>query len=237
MQLEVGAILEGKVTGITKFGAFVELPEGKTGMVHISEVAPTYVKEIRDYLTENQQVKVKVLSISDEGRGVPVGMHASGKPTPEVIYTVLHAGGKFEEAGYKVSGGLHGVGASVVNALSDWLEVKVYRDGKVYYQRYQTGGKPVEPLKVIGESDKGRTGTTVTFKPDDQIFTETTVYDYDILKIRLRELAFLNRGLRITLYDDREDPKKDSFHYEGGIREYVEMLNKNKNPIMLQLLM
>ena len=139
---------------------------------------------------------------------------------------------KFGGGGYKVSGGLHGVGASVVNALSDWLEVKVYRDGKIFITKdIKQEVNQLMPLKVLGECDKDRTGTTVTFKPDDQIFTETTVYDYDTLKTRLRELAFLNRGLRITLYDDRETPRKDSFHYEGGIREYVEMLNKNKNAI------
>ena len=172
------------------------------------------------------------ITVKDDGRGIPVDIHPkTGKSTVETVYTVLHAGGKFGGGGYKVSGGLHGVGASVVNALSDWLEVRVYKNGQVYYQRYQTGGHPVEPLKVIGSCDVNRTGTTVTFKPDDQIFTETTVYDYDILKTRLRELAFLNKGLRITLYDDREDQRKDTFCYEGGIREYIEMLNKNKNPI------
>ena len=193
----------------------------------IDEALAGYCTHIEVTINKDNSITVK-----DDGRGIPVDIHPkTGKSTVETVYTVLHAGGKFGGGGYKVSGGLHGVGASVVNALSDWLEVKVYRGGKVYYQRYQTGGKPVESLKVIEECNADRTGTTVTFKPDDQIFTETTVYDYDILKTRLRELAFLNRGLRITLYDDREDPKKDSFHYEGGIREYVEMLNKNKNPI------
>ena len=193
----------------------------------IDEALAGYCTHIEVTINKDNSITVK-----DDGRGIPVDIHPkTGKSTVETVYTVLHAGGKFGGGGYKVSGGLHGVGASVVNALSDWLEVKVYRGGKVYYQRYQTGGKPVEALKVIEECDINRTGTTVTFKPDDQIFTDTTVYDYDILKTRLRELAFLNRGLCITLYDDREDPKKDSFHYEGGIREYVEMLNKNKSPI------
>ncbi len=172
------------------------------------------------------------ITVKDDGRGIPVDIHPkTGKSTVETVYTVLHAGGKFGGGGYKVSGGLHGVGASVVNALSDWLEVRVYKNGNVYYQRYSRGGHPDEDLKVIDHCDENRTGTTVSFKPDDQIFVETTVYDYDILKSRLKELAFLNKGLRISLYDDREPDKKDTFCYEGGIREYVEMLNKNKNPI------
>ena len=172
------------------------------------------------------------ITVKDDGRGIPVDIHPkTGKSTVETVYTVLHDGGKFGGGGYKVSGGLHGVGASVVNALSDWLEVRVYKNGNVYYQRYSRGGHPDEDLKVIDHCDENRTGTTVSFKPDDQIFVETTVYDYDILKSRLKELAFLNKGLRISLYDDREPDKKDTFCYEGGIREYVEMLNKNKNPI------
>ena len=170
--------------------------------------------------------------VKDDGRGIPVDIHPkTGKSTVETVYTVLHAGGKFGGGGYKVSGGLHGVGASVVNALSDWLEVKVYRDGKVYYQRYSHGGHPDDELKEIDTCDSDRSGTTVHFLPDDEIFTETTVYDYDILKTRLKELAFLNKGLKISLYDDREAGKKDSFYYEGGLVEYVQMLNKNKNPI------
>ncbi|HIS38729.1 MAG TPA: DNA topoisomerase (ATP-hydrolyzing) subunit B [Candidatus Onthousia faecavium] len=193
----------------------------------IDEALAGYCTHIEVTINKDNSITVK-----DDGRGIPVDIHPkTGKSTVETVYTVLHAGGKFGGGGYKVSGGLHGVGASVVNALSDWLEVKVYKNGKVYYQRYQTGGHPVEDLKVIDSCDVKRTGTTVTFKPDDQIFTETTVYDYDVLKTRLRELAFLNRGLRITLYDDREEPKKDTFCYEGGIREYVEMLNKSKTAI------
>ena len=172
------------------------------------------------------------ITVKDDGRGIPVDIHPkTGKSTVETVYTVLHAGGKFGGGGYKVSGGLHGVGASVVNALSDWLEVKVYKNGNVYYQRFSNGGHPEGELKIIDQCDKDRTGTTVKFLPDDAIFTETTVYDYEILKTRLKELAFLNKGLRITLYDDREADKKDSFCYEGGILEYVQMLNKNKNPI------
>ena len=172
------------------------------------------------------------ITVKDDGRGIPTEIHKkTGKSTVETVYTVLHAGGKFGGGGYKVSGGLHGVGASVVNALSDWLEVRVYREGNVYYQRYSNGGHPEEELKIVDHCDKDRTGTTVTFKPDDQIFTETLVYDYEVLRTRLQELAFLNKGLRITLYDDRLDKRKDSYCYEGGLIEYVSMLNKNKTPI------
>ena len=170
--------------------------------------------------------------VKDDGRGIPVDIHPkTGKSTVETVYTVLHAGGKFGGGGYKVSGGLHGVGASVVNALSDWLEVKVYKNSNIYYQRFSHGGHPDDDLKIIDQCDENRTGTTVHFLPDDQIFTETTIYDYDILKNRLKELAFLNKGLRISLFDEREADKKDSFCYEGGLVEYVQMLNKNKNPI------
>ena len=176
--------------------------------------------------------KENTITVKDNGRGVPVEVHPkTGKSTVETVYTVLHAGGKFGGGGYKVSGGLHGVGASVVNALSEWMEVRVYKNGNVYYQRYSNGGHPEEDLKVIGSCDDDRTGTTVTFKPDPDIFEETTVFDYDILKTRLRELAFLNRGLRISLYDLREDSVSDTFCYEGGISEYVAMLNKDKKPI------
>ena len=193
----------------------------------IDEALAGYCKHIEVTIGKDNSITVK-----DDGRGIPVDIHPkTGKSTVETVYTVLHAGGKFGGGGYKVSGGLHGVGASVVNALSDWLEVKVYKNGNVYYQRYSNGGHPEEDLKIIDKCDSNRTGTTVTFLPDDAIFTETTVYDYDILKTRLKELAFLNKGLRISLYDDREADKKDSFFYEGGIVEYVEMLNKNKNPI------
>ena len=170
--------------------------------------------------------------VKDDGRGIPVDIHPkTGKSTVETVYTVLHAGGKFGGGGYKVSGGLHGVGASVVNALSDWLEVKVYKNSNVYYQRFSHGGHPDDDLKIIDQCDENRTGTTVHFLPDDQIFTETTIYDYDILKNRLKELAFLNKGLRISLFDEREADKKDSFCYFFGLVEYVQMLNKNKNPI------
>ena len=193
----------------------------------IDEALAGYCKHIEVTVCKDNSIIVK-----DDGRGIPVDIHPkTGKSTVETVYTVLHAGGKFGGGGYKVSGGLHGVGASVVNALSDWLEVKVYRDGNVYFQRYSHGGHPEDELKVIDKCDNTRTGTTVHFLPDDQIFTETTIYDYEILKTRLKELAFLNKGLRITLYDDREADKKDSFYYEGGLVEYVQMLNKSKNPI------
>ena len=176
--------------------------------------------------------KENTITVKDNGRGVPVEIHPkTGKSTVETVYTVLHAGGKFGGGGYKVSGGLHGVGASVVNALSEWMEVRVYKNGNIYYQRYSNGGHPVDDLKIIDNCDEDRTGTTVTFKPDPDIFEETTIFDYEILKTRLRELAFLNRGLRISLYDLREDDKSDSFCYEGGISEYVAMLNKDKKPI------
>ncbi len=176
--------------------------------------------------------KENTITVKDNGRGVPVEIHPkTGKSTVETVYTVLHAGGKFGGGGYKVSGGLHGVGASVVNALSEWMEVRVYKNGNVYYQRYVNGGHAEEDLKIIDSCDDDRTGTTVTFKPDPDIFEETTIFDYEILKTRLRELAFLNRGLRISLYDLREDDKSDSFCYEGGISEYVAMLNKDKKPI------
>ena len=176
--------------------------------------------------------KENTITVKDNGRGIPVDIHPkTGLSTVETVYTVLHAGGKFGGGGYKVSGGLHGVGASVVNALSSWLEVTVYKNGKVYFQRFENGGKPVEKLKEIGECSMDRTGTSVTFKPDPSIFEETTVFDYDTLKQRVRELAFLNRNLKLILIDDREVDKKDEFLYEGGIREYVKMINTNKKPI------
>lgn len=176
--------------------------------------------------------KGNTITVKDDGRGMPTGTNAkTGLSTIETIFTVLHAGGKFGGGGYKVSGGLHGVGASVVNALSTWLEVTVYRDGKIYYQKFENGGHPVEPLKEIGTCDINRTGTTVTFKADPEIFTETTIYNYDTLAKRLQELAFLNKGIRIMLLDERDEERKQEFLYHGGIIEYVEMLNKNKTPI------
>ena len=172
------------------------------------------------------------VTVQDNGRGIPVGIHAkTGISTVETVYTVLHAGGKFGGGGYKVSGGLHGVGASVVNALSSRVDVQVKRDGKIYECKFANGGKTVQPLKEVGTCDIKDTGTKVTFKPDADIF-DTEIYDYETLKVRSRELAFLNKELRITLTDDRVDPaKKDTFMYEGGISEYVKFLNQNKTPI------
>ena len=171
------------------------------------------------------------ITVIDNGRGIPVGInHKTGLPAVEVVFTVLHAGGKFGGGGYKVSGGLHGVGASVVNALSVWLEVEICSGGKVYMQRYERG-KVVKKLEVIGECDMEKTGTKVTFLPDGEIFEET-VYDYDILKQRLRETAFLTKGLRIVLHDYREEEVREhTFHYEGGIKEFVAYLNKSKTPL------
>lgn len=171
------------------------------------------------------------ITVRDDGRGIPTDINTkTGKPAVEVVFTVLHAGGKFGGGGYKVSGGLHGVGASVVNALSKWLEVKVCRNGKVHYQRYEYG-KVVEPLKIIGNCDENFTGTEVTFLPDDSIFEET-LYDYKTLEIRLRETAFLTKNLRIVLRDIREEDEiEKTFHYEGGIKEFVTYLNKGKTPL------
>ena len=176
------------------------------------------------------------ITVEDNGRGIPVGInHDSGKTAVEVVFTILHAGGKFGGGGYKVSGGLHGVGASVVNALSEWLEVQIYRDGKEYKQRYERG-HTMYPLKEIGECAADKSGTTVTFLPDKEIFEET-VYDYDILKQRLREMAFLTKGLKIILKDTREESKKETtFHYEGGIREFVSYLNKSKEALYPEII-
>lgn len=169
------------------------------------------------------------ITVIDDGRGIPVDINKKkGIPAVEVVFTILHAGGKFGGGGYKVSGGLHGVGASVVNALSEWLEVEVHRDGKIHKQRYERG-KVVHSLQVVGDTD--RTGTTVHFLPDKEIFEET-VYDFEILRQRLREMAFLTKGLKIVLVDNREEiPKEREFHYEGGIKEFVSYLNRNKEPL------
>ena len=194
----------------------------------IDEALAGYCKNIEIIINKDNSITVK-----DDGRGIPVGIHPkTGISTVETVYTVLHAGGKFGGGGYKVSGGLHGVGASVVNALSKWVTVTVYKDCKIYEAKFVDGGKIAQKLTAIGECEPNRTGTTVSFKPDPDIF-DTDVYDYETLKVRVRELAFLNRGLKITLRDDRddEDTTGDSFHYEGGISEYVRFLNQNKTPI------
>ena len=192
----------------------------------IDEALAGFCNEIKVILEKGDIVKV-----IDNGRGMPTGKHAkTGKSTVETILTVLHAGGKFGGGGYKVSGGLHGVGASVVNALSEWLEVHVHREGHIYYQRFEKGGVPVGDLKIIGDCDD--TGTIVSFKADPLIFNETTIYDYDTLNQRIRELAFLNKGLKLILEDHRNEPyKKNEYHYEGGIKEYVAYLNRNKTAI------
>jgi len=171
------------------------------------------------------------ITVIDDGRGIPTGInHKAGIPAVEVVFTVLHAGGKFGGGGYKVSGGLHGVGASVVNALSNWVEVEIKREGKIFKQRYERG-KTMYPLKEIGTCNPEETGTKVTFLPDDTIF-ETTVFDYKTLKVRLRETAFLTKGLRITLTDNRsEEVKEESFHYEGGIKEFVQYINRGNKPL------
>ena len=185
------------------------------------------------YVTINKDNSVTVI---DNGRGIPVGInHKAGLPAVEVVFTVLHAGGKFGGGGYKVSGGLHGVGASVVNALSNWLEVEIYHEGKVYQQRYERG-KVKEKLTVIGDCEEGKTGTKVTFLPDDTIF-ETTIFDFNVLKQRFREMAFLTKGLKIVLKDDREEePKERTFHYEGGIKEFVTYLNRSATPLYEQII-
>lgn len=199
----------------------------------IDEALAGYCNNIEIVINKGNSITVK-----DNGRGIPVGVHPkTGLSTVETVYTVLHAGGKFGGGGYKVSGGLHGVGASVVNALSLWTNVTVYHDGKVYEAKFKDGGHIDQKLTVVGECEKERTGTTVTFKPDPDIF-DTDIFDYETLKTRVRELAFLNKGLRLTLRDDRddEDTTGETFHYEGGISEYVKYLNLNKTPIQSDII-
>ena len=199
----------------------------------IDEALAGFCKNIEIIINKDNSITVR-----DDGRGIPVGIHPkTGISTVETVYTVLHAGGKFGGGGYKVSGGLHGVGASVVNALSKWVIVRVYKEGKIYEAKFENGGKTTQKLTVIGDCDINRTGTSVKFKPDPDIF-DTEIYDYETLKVRVRELAFLNRGLQLTLRDDRdeEDTQGDKFLYEGGISEYVKFLNKNKTPIHEQVI-
>ena len=191
----------------------------------VDEALAGYCTEIQVFINEDNSI-----TVIDNGRGIPVGInHKAGIPAVEVVFTILNAGGKFGGGGYKVSGGLHGVGASVVNALSNWLEVQIYSDGKIYQQRYEKG-HVCYPLKVVGECDKEKTGTKVTFLPDDTIF-EDKVYDHDILKQRLREMAFLTKNLKIVLIDKREENYEKVFHYEGGIKEFVKYLNSSKTPL------
>ncbi|HJC35043.1 DNA topoisomerase (ATP-hydrolyzing) subunit B [Mediterraneibacter glycyrrhizinilyticus] len=197
----------------------------------VDEALAGYCDEIQVDINKDNSV-----TVSDNGRGIPVGInHKAGLPAVEVVFTVLHAGGKFGGGGYKVSGGLHGVGASVVNALSEWLEVEIYHEGQVYKQRYERG-KVCYKLKVTGTCEPDRSGTKVTFFPDAEIFEET-VFDYDVLKQRFREMAFLTKGLKIVLRDWREEELREhTFHYEGGIKEFVTYLNRSKTPLYDQII-
>jgi len=229
-------VLEGLEAVRKRPGMYIGTTDVK-GLHHLVwEIVDNSIDEALAGYCENIEIvinKDNSITVKDDGRGIPVGIHAkTGISTVETVYTVLHAGGKFGGGGYKVSGGLHGVGASVVNALSRWVTVRVYKDGKIHETRFENGGHTVQKLEVIGECDINRTGTTVTFKPDPEIF-DTEIYDYETLKVRVRELAFLNKGLRLTLRDDRdeEDTTGDNFLYEGGISEYVRFLNQHKTPI------
>ena len=243
MSAEYGAdqiqILEGLEAVRKRPGMYIGSTSSR-GLHHlVYEIVDNSVDEALAGFCKNIDVTIhkdNSITVIDDGRGIPVGInHKAGIPAVEVVFTVLHAGGKFGGGGYKVSGGLHGVGASVVNALSEWLEVRIYNEGKVYYQRYQRG-HAVEPLKVIGECALEKTGTQVTFLPDKEIFEET-VYDYDILKVRLREMAFLTKGLKIILRDDRQEPQyKKEFCYEGGIKEFVSYLNRSKTALYEQII-
>ena len=197
----------------------------------VDEALAGFCKEINVTINPDNSI-----TVTDDGRGIPVGInHKAGIPAVEVVFTILHAGGKFGGGGYKVSGGLHGVGASVVNALSEWLEVTIYKEGQVYRQRYERG-KTIYPLKVIDTCEPERTGTMVSFLPDKEIFEET-VYDYDVLKQRLREMAFLTKGLKIILKDTRAEMEREkTFHYEGGIQEFVQYLNKSKEALYPEII-
>ena len=226
-------ILEGREAVRKRPGMYIGSTSSK-GLHHlVYEIVDNSVDEaLAGYCTEiDVQINAdNSITVTDNGRGIPVGINAkSGLPAVQVVFTILHAGGKFGGGGYKVSGGLHGVGASVVNALSEWLEVRVCRDGSIYEQRYERG-KVMYPLKIVGSCDPEKTGTKVTFLPDKEIF-EDTVYDFDVLKNRLREMAFLTKGIKIILRDDREDKKEKVFHYEGGIKEFVQYLNRSKTPL------
>ena len=233
MSAEYGAdqiqILEGLEAVRKRPGMYIGSTSSR-GLHHlVYEIVDNSVDEALAGYCDSIDVQINPdnsVTVMDDGRGIPVGVQKkAGIPAVEVVFTILHAGGKFGGGGYKVSGGLHGVGASVVNALSEWLEVEVYTDGKIYKQRYERG-KTMYPLTVVGECPESQHGTKVTFLPDKEIFEET-VFDYDTLKIRLRETAFLTKNLKITLRDDREEKKEKTFHYEGGIKEFVAYLNRS----------
>ena len=238
MSTEYGAdqiqILEGLEAVRKRPGMYIGSTSSR-GLHHlVYEIVDNSVDEALAGYCDHIQVFINPdnsITVIDNGRGIPVGInHKAGLPAVEVVFTILHAGGKFGGGGYKVSGGLHGVGASVVNALSNWLEVEICKEGKLYKQRYEKG-KVMYPLKVVGDCEPEKTGTKVTFLPDDTIFEET-VFEYDILRQRFREMAFLTKGLKISLTDLRgEEEKKEVFHYEGGIKEFVEYLNKSKTPL------
>ncbi len=226
-------ILEGLEAVRKRPGMYIGSTSSK-GLHHlVYEIVDNAVDEALAGVCDTIEVQINSdnsITVLDNGRGIPIGIHPkAGIPAVEVVFTILHAGGKFGGGGYKVSGGLHGVGASVVNALSTWLEVQIFSEGKIYQQRYERG-HVMYPLKVVGECDPEKHGTRVTFKPDGEIFEEL-VYDYDILQTRLREMAFLTKNLKIILRDDREEKREQVFHYEGGIKEFVQYLNKNKEPL------
>ena len=234
-------VLEGLEAVRKRPGMYIGTTDVK-GLHHLVwEIVDNAIDEALAGFCDNIEIiinKDNSITVKDNGRGIPVGIHPkTGISTVETVYTVLHAGGKFGGGGYKVSGGLHGVGASVVNALSSWVNVIVYKNGKIYEAKFKDGGKTAQHLTEIGTCEENRTGTTVSFKPDADIF-DTDIYDYETLKVRTRELAFLNKGLKLTLRDDRddEDTTGESFHYEGGISEYVKYINKNKTPIHDQII-
>ena len=232
-------ILEGLEAVRKRPGMYIGSTSSR-GLHHlVYEIVDNAVDEaLAGFCTEIQVIinQDNSITVIDNGRGIPVGInHKAGIPAVEVVFTILHAGGKFGGGGYKVSGGLHGVGASVVNALSTWLEVTICHEGKVYQQRYERG-KTMYPLKMVGECDPEQTGTKVVFLPDSEVFEET-VYDYDILKQRLREMAFLTKGLKIILKDSREGMEREKiFHYEGGIREFVSYLNRSKEALYPEII-
>ncbi|MEY8335245.1 DNA topoisomerase (ATP-hydrolyzing) subunit B [Lachnospiraceae bacterium 47-T17] len=227
-------ILEGLEAVRKRPGMYIGSTSSR-GLHHlVYEIVDNSVDEALAGYCKNIEVTINpgnTITVTDDGRGIPIGInHKSGKPAVEVVFTVLHAGGKFGGGGYKVSGGLHGVGASVVNALSSWLEVEIFNEGKIHKQRYERG-KVMYPLEISGSCEPGVRGTKVTFQPDDKIFEET-VFDCEVLKQRLREIAFLTKGLHITLRDERgEEVQESDFHYEGGIKEFVTYLNHNKEAL------